>query len=30
MGSQDEKEAGTLRADFWECRFWEESMAETF
>lgn len=24
MGSQDKKRAGTLRADFWKCRFGEE------
>lgn len=30
MGSQDEEEAGTLRAGFSECRFGEESMAGTF
>lgn len=30
MGSQDKKGAGTLRADFWECKFWEELVEETF
>lgn len=24
MGSQDKKRAGTLRADFWKCRFEKE------